>query len=224
MDGHPMHELSPCTIRAADDDVTVVGFVRAFDGDTLTIGSEDIVRGLAAGRDVTVQVLDEVRGECLYAGFVSRVAGDQVDIADVDLVATLQKREVARVRTSVPCHGVVSRPTEVFLEGVDGGEGAERAAPSGGDHGLDFTVLDISAHGMRILARETVPVGSVIRFEFPELDVPFLLAAVVVRVQESRTGMHYGCRFEGTSAREADALFGYVMRTQGAQRRERLRI
>ncbi|WP_258724528.1 PilZ domain-containing protein [Cellulomonas sp. NS3] len=216
-----MHELSPCTIRAADDDVTVVGFVRALEGDTLTIGSEDIVRGLAVGRDVTVQVLDEVRGECLYAGFVSRVAGDQVDIADVDLVATLQKREVARVRTSVPCRGVVSRPAEVFLEGLDA---ADPTQPPGGEHELDFTVLDISAHGMRVLARDTVPVGSVIRFEFPELDAPFLIAAVVVRGQESRTGMHYGCRFEGTTAREADALFGYVMRTQGAQRRERLRI
>lgn len=215
-----MHELSPCTVRAADHDVTVVGFVRAFEGDTLTIGTEDLVRGLGVGGDVTVQVLDEVRGECLYAGFVSRVAGDQVDIADVDLVATLQKREVARVRTSVPCHGVVTRPAEVFLEGVDAGE----HTPPVGDHGLDFTVLDISAHGMRVLARDTVPVGSVIRFEFPELDTPFLLAAVVVRVQESRTGVHYGCRFEGTTDREADALFAYVMRTQGAQRRERLRI
>lgn len=215
-----MHELSPCTVRAADDDVTVVGFVRAFEGDTLSLGSEDLVRGLTVGADVTVQVLDEVRGECLYAGFVARVAGDQVDIADVDLVATLQKREVARVRTSVPCHGVVTRPAEAFLEGLDG----EEHAPPGGDHTLDFTVLDISAHGMRVLARDSVPVGSVIRFEFPELDVPFLLAAVVVRVQESRTGMHYGCRFEGTTDREADALFSYVLRTQGAQRRERLRI
>ncbi|MBB2924868.1 PilZ domain-containing protein [Cellulomonas cellasea] len=215
-----MHELSPCTIRAAEDDVTVVGFVRAFEGDTLTIGSEDLVRGLAAGGDVTVQVLDEVRGECLYAGFVQRVAGDQVEIADVDLVATLQKREVARVRTSVPCRGVVTRPAEVFLEALDD----DHAPHPGGEHDLDFTVLDISAHGMRVLARDTVPVGSVIRFEFPELDAPFLLAAVVVRVQESRTGMHYGCRFEGTTDREADALFAYVMRTQGAQRRERLRI
>ncbi|GEA87929.1 PilZ domain-containing protein [Cellulomonas cellasea] len=215
-----MHELSPCTVRAADDDVTVVGFVRAFEGDTLTIGSEDLVRGLATGGDVTVQVLDEVRGECLYAGFVSRVAGDQVEIADVDLVATLQKREVARVRTSVPCRGVVTRPAEVFLEALDDGQ----VPHPGGEHDLDFTVLDISAHGMRVLARDTVPVGSVIRFEFPELDAPFLLAAVVVRGQESRTGMHYGCRFEGTTDREADALFAYVMRTQGAQRRERLRI
>lgn len=218
-----MHELSPCTIRAADDDVTVLGFVREFDGDTLLIGTEDPVRRLAAGADVTLQVLDEVRGECLYAGYVARVAGDAIEVVDVDLVATLQKREVARVRTSVACGGVVTRPTELYLHGGGPGDGIEPAAPTP-DHPLAFTVLDISAHGMRVLARESVPVGSVIRFEFPELDHPFLLAAVVVRAQESRTGTHYGCRFEGTTSREADALFSYVLRTQGTQRRERLRI
>jgi c-di-GMP-binding flagellar brake protein YcgR len=59
-----------------------------------------------------------------------------------------------------------------------------------------------------------------VRFVFPELSAAFWLQAVVVRAQPSRSGTHYGCRFVETSPRETDALFRYVLRTQGAQRRQ----
>lgn len=228
-----MHDLSLCTVHV-DGEMVVDGFVLDFDGDQLTVATSHLAVGLSPGDDVTVRVLDEVRGECLYAGYVSRVAPDQVGVVEPALVSTLQKREVVRVRVAIPCRGtvVVHTPVEATQDdasdGVDGSGtgGADDAAEAVAAAGrrIDFTMLDISAHGMRMLAHLELPAGSLVRFRFEELDAPFVIDAIVVRGEESRTGWHYGCRFVGMTVRQTDALFGYVLRTQGDQRRERLRV
>lgn len=238
-----MHDLSLCTVHV-DGEVIVDGFVLDFAGDVLTIATSRLAVGLTPGDDVTVQVLDEVRGECLYGGFVSRVAPDQVDIAEPALVSTLQKREVVRVRVAIPCRGTVvlraaapapdddeARSDGGVDRGTDGWTGTTttamapvtEAATATGNR-IDFTMLDVSAHGMRVLAHVELAAGSVVRFRFEELHAPFVIDAVVVRGEQSRTGTHYGCRFVGMTVRQTDALFGYVLRTQGDQRRERLRL
>lgn len=238
-----MHDLSLCTVHV-DGEVIVDGFVLEFAGDVLTIATSRLAVGLTPGDDVTVQVLDEVRGECLYGGFVSRVAPDQVDIAEPALVSTLQKREVVRVRVAIPCRGTVvlraaapapdddeARSDGGVDRGTDGWTGTTttamapvtEAATATGNR-IDFTMLDVSAHGMRVLAHVELAAGSVVRFRFEELHAPFVIDAVVVRGEQSRTGTHYGCRFVGMTVRQTDALFGYVLRTQGDQRRERLRL
>jgi hypothetical protein len=233
-----MHDLALCTVHV-DGDAIVGGFVLTLAGDVLTIAASHLVVGLAPGDDVTVRVLDEVRGECLYAGYVSRVAADQLDVADLGLVSTLQKREVVRVRVAIPCRGTVVPHTAVSaadddVPWTDGGAGTatttatatatvtETTTATGTR--IDFTMLDVSAHGMRVLAHVELATGSLIRFRFEELDAPFVIDAVVVRGEQSRTGTHYGCRFVGMTVRQADSLFGYVLRTQGDQRRERLQV
>lgn len=249
-----MHELSACTIRT-DGGAIVNGYVREFVGDVLMVRAEHIVRGFEAGQDVTIEVLDEVRGECLYAGFVTRVGAGGVDIADTELVSTLQKREVARVRISLPFTGTLHpRPRGVLPQvrldtsdlpaddaetqpetesepETESGSGtgttriasADPSAPDGSSGPVRFVVLDISAHGMRMHSQQTIPLGVVVRFRFDGTREPFVIDALVVRSQESRTGTHYGCRFTGMTPRETDELFRYVMKTQGEQRRERLR-
>ncbi|HEX7806154.1 MAG TPA: PilZ domain-containing protein [Cellulomonas sp.] len=227
-----MHDLALCAVHV-DGEVVVDGFVLEFGGDLLTVATSELAVGLTPGDDVTVRVLDEVRGECLYAGFVSRVAADQVDVADLGLVSTLQKREVVRVRVAIPCrgtvvpHGAVSAPDgdEARTDGGAGGATTATVTEPTTTTGkrIDFTMLDVSAHGMRMLARVELAAGSLIRFRFEELDAPFVIDAIVVRGEESRTGTHYGCRFIGMTVRQTDALFGFVLRTQGDQRRERLR-
>jgi len=233
-----MHDLALCTVHV-DGDAIVGGFVLTLAGDVLTIAASHLVVGLAPGDDVTVRVLDEVRGECLYAGYVSRVAADRLDVADLGLVSTLQKREVVRVPVAIPCRGTVVPHTAVSapdddVAWTDGGAGTatttatatatvtETATATG--KRIDFTMLDVSAHGMRVLAHVELATGSLIRFRFEELDAPFVIDAVVVRGDQSRTGTHYGCRFVGMTVRQTDSLFGYVLRTQGDQRRERLRV
>ncbi|CAN5124392.1 hypothetical protein BH11ACT1_BH11ACT1_04830 [soil metagenome] len=231
-----MHDLALCAVHV-DGQVIVDGFVLEFGGDLLTVATSELAVGLTPGDDVTVRVLDEVRGECLYAGFVSRVAPDQVDVADLGLVSTLQKREVVRVRVAIPCrgtvvpHGAVSAPDDDEARADGGAGGATTTATATATvtestiatgKRIDFTMLDVSAHGMRMLARVELAAGSLIRFRFEELDAPFVIDAIVVRGEESRTGTHYGCRFIGMTVRQTDALFGYVLRTQGDQRRDRL--
>ena len=159
--------------------------------------------------------------------------GDIVDVADLGLVSTLQKREVVRVRVAIPCrgtvvpHGAVSAPDgdEARTDGGAGGATTATVTEPTTTTGkrIDFTMLDVSAHGMRMLARVELAAGSLIRFRFEELDAPFVIDAIVVRGEESRTGTHYVCRFIGMTVRQTDALFGFVLRTQGDQRRERLR-
>ncbi|MCC2307507.1 PilZ domain-containing protein [Cellulomonas chengniuliangii] len=254
MDEATMHELATCTINV-DGGASVTGFVRVFDGDMMMIGVEAPLRALEPGSDVTVEVLDEVRGECLYAGYLSRVGPDGMDIADVALVSTLQKREVVRVSTHVACTGtalarwtdaehgapvtgppaaasapaVPTQSTGSAVEGVDGGEdepveASEPVEAEAHEGDLAFTMLDISAHGMRILSQATLQPGQRIRFLYEELPSPMLLEAVVVRAQPSRTGTHYGCRFLGLTSRQTDDLFRHVLQTQGVQRRERMRL
>ncbi len=253
-----MHELATCTVNV-DGGASVTGFVRVFDGDMMMIGVEAPLRAIEPGSDVTVEVLDEVRGECLYAGYLSRVGPDGMDIADVALVSTLQKREVVRVSTHVACTGtalarwtdaehgvpapeppavaaapaVPTQSTGPAAEGVDGGEDAGEPDAVGApepveadtyEGDLAFTLLDISAHGMRILSQATLRPGQRIRFLYEELPSPMLLEAVVVRAQQSRTGTHYGCRFLGLTSRQTDDLFRHVLHTQGVQRRERMRL
>jgi len=239
-----MHDLALCTVHV-DGGAIVDGFVLTLAGDVLTIAASHLVVGLAPGDDVTVRVLDEVRGECLYAGYVSRVAADQLDVADLGLVSTLQKREVVRVRVAIPCRGtVVPRSAAPAPEDdapwTDGGAGTATTTATASTTAtatatvtetttavgkrIDFTMLDVSAYGMRMLAHVELPAGSMIRFRFEELDSPFVIDAVVVRGEQSRTGTHYGCRFVGMTVRQMDSLFGYVLRTQGDQRRERLRV
>ena len=211
-----MHELALCSVEH-DGHAVLSGYVRTYEDGVLWAGTEGIVRGVAEGEQYTLRVLDEVRGECVYVGSVARITADTVAFADVELLSTLQKRAVARVAVSVECEGFA---TPAAAPHDDGTAAARDEEPDAGEQPVQFTVLDVSAHGMRMMSQTELPPGSTVRFVFPELSDAFWLQAVVVRAQPSRSGTHYGCRFVETSPRETDALFRYVLRTQGAQRRQ----
>ncbi|WP_282947417.1 PilZ domain-containing protein [Cellulomonas endometrii] len=209
-----MHELALCSVET--DAATVLsGYVRTFEDGVLWVGTEDIVRGVSEGETYVLRVLDEVRGECVYQGDCARVTADTAAFTGVELLSTLQKRAVARVSVTVECEGFA-----VLAAGDEGDDEAADGAGAGEEIPLKFTVLDVSAHGMRMMSQTALPPGSTVRFVFPELSAAFWLQAVVVRAQPSRSGTHYGCRFAETSPRETDELFRYVLRTQGAQRRQ----
>jgi hypothetical protein len=223
-----MHELALCTVEI-DGAAVLRGYVRTFEDGVLWMGTEGIVRGVPEEAHARLIVLDDVRGECVYVGEVARVTADTVAFTGVELLSTVQKRAVARVAVTVECEGFARVPwtAEHTAEGDDGGAGpAGGGEDDGREHGdefaLRFTLLDVSAHGMRMMSQTELPPGSTIRFVFPELSDAFWLQAVVVRAQPSRTGSHYGCRFVETSPRETDELFRYVLRTQGAQRRQQM--
>lgn len=213
-----MHELALCAVET-DDRTVLNGYVRTFEDGVLWVGTEGVVRGVAEDETYLLRVLDDARGECVYQGSVARVSGDTVAFVEVELLSTLQKREVARVAVTVECEGFARVATD------DSASAHHDPDPDDADKDADeirltFTVLDVSAHGMRMMSQTVLPEGSMVRFVFPELSAAFWLQAVVVRAQPSRTGTHYGCRFVETSPRETDELFRYVLRTQGALRRQ----
>jgi hypothetical protein len=224
-----MHELALCSVEH-DGHAVLSGYVRTFEDGVLWAGFESIVRGVSEGDVYLLRVLDDARGECVYQGEVARITADTVAFVGVELLSTLQKRAVARVAVHVEVQGfarlaavpeehghghspVADGPAEVARDDAE-------AAGEGDEIPFVFTVLDVSAHGMRMMSQTELPVGSEVRFVFPELSAAFWLQAVVVRAQPSRSGTHYGCRFVETSTRETDELFSYVLRTQGAQRRQ----
>ncbi|WP_454049775.1 PilZ domain-containing protein [Cellulomonas sp. Marseille-Q8402] len=217
-----MHELALCSVEH-DGHTVLSGYVRTFEDGVLWAGTEGIVRGVAEGETYTLRVLDDARGECVYLGDVARITADTVAFTGVELLSTLQKRAVARVAVTVECEGFARRAEPVEDEDGAGDEPADEPAEAtveGDEFPFKFTVLDVSAHGMRMMSQTELPPGSTVRFVFPELSAAFWLQAVVVRAQPSRSGTHYGCQFVETSPRETDELFSYVLRTQGALRRQ----
>ncbi|WP_431836194.1 PilZ domain-containing protein [Cellulomonas sp. Y8] len=218
-----MHELALCSVEH-DGHAVLSGYVRTFEDGVLWAGFEGIVRGVAEGDVYLLRVLDDARGECVYQGEVARITADTVAFVGVELLSTLQKRAVARVAVHVEVQGFARLAAVPDEHEHDNGAtpAAEAEAVDGEAEEVPFvfTVLDVSAHGMRMMSQTELPLGSEVRFVFPELSAAFWLQAVVVRAQPSRSGTHYGCRFVETSDRETDELFSYVLRTQGALRRQ----
>ena len=200
-----MHDLARCAVSAGDR--ALGGHVSAFQDGSMTVRADPGGEGdgiLRVGDVVDVLVLDEVRGEVQYVGWISRVSPTAVRVADLELVSTLQKRKVARVRITQTCPGVVT-------------------SPAGDARPITFVVLDISAHGMRISTAADVAEHERISFLFPTRDRVIALDAEVLRVHRTDRGFtHCGCRFVGVDEKDTDTLFRYVLHTQGRQRRTRL--
>lgn len=232
-----MHELAVCTVRSTAG-VEAVGFVReAGDGWLVVATEEDAILdpGWVPGVDVAVVVLDDVRGECSYRGETLEIRDDAIVVGLSALLGIEQKRSAARVRISIPCHGEVVVPWGAELD-ADGAPAAEApaaeappaaAAPLAGEQKpaareLRFTVLDLSATGMRFMATWAVPTGAVVSFRLPVPGAAVRLHARVVRTTESRSGWHHGAAFEHLPASDAELLYRFVMREQGAQRRRQV--
>lgn len=213
-----MHELAVCSVEV-DGVLRLDGYVREFEDGVMWIGSENLVRGFTEGERVVLRVLDDQRGECLYGGVVGRVSADLLGCAEVELLSMLQKRAVARVPVRVECEGWVTFPEDHEVTDDDGPADID---PATGERRRLFVALDVSAHGMRMMSMAKLPLGSTVRFVFPELSEAFWLHAEVVRAQPSRSGTHYGCQFRDATPRELDELFSYVLRTQGALRRQQM--
>ena len=198
-----MHDLARCALAAGDR--MLDGHVAAYADGTLTFGAEHAVVGaVRVGEDVEVLVLDEVRGEVRYSGWVAQVGVTTVQVSGLELTSMLQKRKVARVRIAQLCTGVVQ-------------------SPDGTSRSITFIVVDIGAHGMRISTTTELTEQDRIMFRFPTPDRPVALDAEVLRSQATASrSTQYGCRFVGLAEKDSDALFRFVLQTQGAQRRARL--
>ena len=199
-----MHDLARCAVSAGER--VLDGYVTACASGTMIIGVETMrhVTTFRVGDDVQVLVLDEVRGQVAYQGRVARVGATTVQVAELELTSMLQKRGAVRVRLAQRCAGVVQSAQE--------------------EPRITFVLLDISAHGMRISTTAELAEHERIAFLFPTHDGVVPLVAEVLRSHRiTSTTTQCGCRFVGLGEREMDLLFRFVLQTQGAQLRSRLR-
>jgi hypothetical protein len=198
-----MHELARCSLTAGDR--TLDGYVvESQDGTMVCAGLHGAPAVVRVADGVEVVVLDEVRGEVTYQGWVTHVDGPTVHLVDLELTSTLQKRRAARVRIAQLCRADAVSPTDELRP-------------------ITFVVLDVSAYGMRISTNAGLVEQERLAFRFPTHVGTLQLDAEVLRVQPTRTGTtQYGCRFVGLDDRAADTLFEFVLRTQREQRRRRL--
>jgi len=200
-----MHHLSRCTLSAGDR--VLDGYITSCAEGTLTMRTEPGAgaRTFRPGDDVQVLVLDDVRGEVRYNGWVAMARTTAVQVDGLELTSTLQKRKVARVKIAQTCTGVVT-------------------SAEGDTRPVTFLVLDISAHGVRISTSAEIAVGERVAFRFPTRDRVVPLDAEVLRsFRPEGRPIQYGCRFVGLSERDTDVMFRFVLQTQGRQRRTRLR-
>ncbi|WP_034620629.1 PilZ domain-containing protein [Cellulomonas sp. URHE0023] len=198
-----MHDLAHCTLEAGDRELA--GYVVTCADGNLTFAAERGVMGtFRTGDDVQALVLDDVRGEVRYAGYVSQVGVTTVRIQGLELTSMLQKRKVARVNIAQLCTGVA-------------------VSPDGTTRDISFVVVDISAHGMRISTTTELTDDERVVFEFPATDRIVPLDAEVLRVQHTGNKLiQYGCRFVDLAEKDMDVLFRFVLQTQGSHRRNRL--
>ncbi|WP_448631732.1 PilZ domain-containing protein [Cellulomonas soli] len=225
--------MRPCTVTGADAGVT--GHIRAFDGRDAVVVPEALPRGLSAGMPVRLRVMDDVRGECLYGGYVVRV-GAIIEVGSIELESVVQKRDGVRVGVRLLCIAALERADAPADEPDDERDDEpddepdsdpDAAADEQPTRSVGVTVLDLSANGTRLTCTARLDVGDILTFDLPAVVVgrggalPLHVQALVVRTQSLAGVVHYGCRFVGLDERSSDHLYAYVARTQREQRRVR---
>ncbi len=191
-----MHELAACRLSTKVGDVD--GHVVAYEGEMLTVTTDESLEGRGLGDEVRVTVLDPVRGVCRYVGLLGDLDGDTVGVVVLERSMPDQRRSAARAYYRVDCAGRLD---------------------SGGS--LPVTVVDISATGVRFVTGRRLEHGDVVRFTMPTDGDDVDLVARVLRIEEGRHEWRYGCELLGLSERTRETLFRLVLGLQRAAARRR---
>jgi hypothetical protein len=202
-----MHEQRPVYLDM--DGVYASGHVTWCDGAAMRVELPSLGRAWTEGAPVRAEVLDDVRGRCVYDGTVAQREDLTLVLSGLVRVATFQDREAVRVGV----HEVVP----ATLHAAGGSAGAEE---------LKVTLVDLSAHGVRLVAARDLAVGDALDLAIPGVEsaggrreVP--VRAVVVRTQQMNDVVHYGCRFVGHDAARTELLSRHVARLQREELRRR---
>ena len=191
-----MHELAACRLSTKVGDVD--GHVVAYEGEMLTVTTEESLEGRGLGDEVRVTVLDPVRGVCRYVGLLGDLDGHEVGVVVLERSMPDQRRSAARAYYRVDCAARLD---------------------SGGP--LPVTVVDISATGVRFVTGRRLEHGDVVRFTMPTDGDDVDLVARVLRIEEGRHEWRYGCELLGLSERTRETLFRLVLGLQRAAARRR---
>jgi hypothetical protein len=206
-----MHELRP--VHLDMDGVYASGHVEWCDGAAMRVELPSLGRAWTAGAQVRAEVLDDVRGRCVYDGVVTHREDLALEISGLARVATVQERQAVRVAVH-----------EVVAATVTPAAKAAGDAPEADE--LKVTLVDLSAQGLRLVAPRKLAAGDTLDLAVPGVegpggtsDVP--VRVVVVRTQQLNDVTHYGCRFVGHDAARTELLSRHVARLQREELRRR---
>ena len=199
-----MIEGSPSVLLVKDVEVAR-GAISVDAGLSLSVRLDEVYRDLPVhGDEALLRTFEAIRGRLEYVVTIESANPEMIVVTDIELISAFQQRAIVRVCTDLPI---------MLGSEMDGEDLRELGAP------VPATIVDLSATGLRL--HSTVPLEASYRFGF-QLSTDFddlTLVAEVLRREEVPRGFLHGCRFIGTTQREADALHRYVLGEQIAQRR-----
>lgn len=206
-----MHELRPVYLDM--DGVYASGHVEWCDGAAMRVELPSLGRAWTAGAQVRAEVLDDVRGRCVYDGTVTHREDLALEISGLVRVATVQERQAVRVGVH---EVVVATVTPAAQKAGDAPEADE----------LKVTLVDLSAQGLRLVAPRRLEPGDTLELAVPGVEAPggardVPVRVVVVRTQQMNDVTHYGCRLVGHDAARTDLLSRHVARLQREELRRR---
>ncbi|KGM13410.1 flagellar brake protein [Cellulomonas bogoriensis] len=201
-------DLDPCRVHADSGELLAEGFVREHEDDRLVVEAENFSgRWLEPGDPAVVQVMSALRGQCTYDATVAWAAAGRVELHGLRLQASVQQRAAVRVPTAIAVP-----VTHVVRDGV----------PESLEEPIQVVVVDISAHGVRLMSADPIEPETRLRLRLPVATPPLDLMVRVLRHTEAPRGWAHGCRFDRISERDEDVLFRFVLSEQRRRRAQHL--
>ena len=203
-----MHEFDKCIIFTKDNLRFVEGFVHEYDKGVMKIYTQGESNSfIVPEMEVYINVYNCVKGECKYVGTVNRASFNNIEIGNISLISSLQKRDNTRVSKQLKYR---------FSHYFEGGEKRRFDKP------VDITILNISAQGIFLYCDRKFETGFRFTLLFRETPKPISLLVEVVRREEFPGSFNYGCKFVDISEKDMDEIFRFVLKEQIAQRRKNL--
>jgi len=198
-----VQEGSPCVVLVGDAEVAR-GEISADGVFSVSVRLDEVFGELPpTGGAVLLRTSEALRGRREYSATVESADAQTLVVTDIELVSAFQQRAIVRV-------GMEIQVTLVYE--MVGDKLTDAAIP------LQAKILNLSATGFSLLC--AVPLDEGYRFGF-HLSTDFddlVLVAEALRREEVPRGYRYGCRFVGTTQRDADALHHFVISEQNARR------
>ncbi|RYV50703.1 PilZ domain-containing protein [Pengzhenrongella frigida] len=199
-----MLEGSPSVVIVGEAEVAR-GEVSVDAGLSLSIRLAEVLGDLPApGDEVVVRTFEAIRGRREYVVTVESVNQEMLVVTDIELISAFQQRAIVRVETDLPV---------TLVYEMIGDELVDAEIP------IQGRMLDLSATGFSLFCSTALPEAYRFGFHFSTDFDEMVLVADAIRSEDVPRGHRYGCRFVGTTQREADALHRYVLSEQIAQRR-----
>lgn len=193
-------EADPCQLHTAQGELVARGVVQDHVRDAIVVDAATAIGPwFRPGDRAVLEVQDTDRGTLTYHGEVEHITGRRMYLRAVRLQASRQERVAVRVATDLVIEATVA---------VDDDE-AGQPAPR-----VRIRVIDLSAHGMRLLSPYEARPDERLRIQLPTPQGMLHLEARVVRADEVPGGWLCGAAFVDVTPREQDVLFAWVLELQ----------